>query len=226
MPSKIVHKPDSNVSPPPDPKAEEPVAASSGNGADGAPIPPPDTAKAPSKFARFKVSEKIVAATGEAAVVDVKRPDNGVFFRTHPDRSLWEAVHCYERKAGGKRLYLIDPDLRTLPEIEGLTKRVMFVPYCTQFGGLGLWAISIDYDDLAWIKSALHICSEALEHWVSASSVKKQQQYRIQYASRDFGPPAWPADLTHDRLLNLAFHDSDMILDRDHDALRAARGEA
>jgi hypothetical protein len=197
-----------------------------GNGADDTLIPPPDAAKAPSKFTRFKVSETIVAATGEAAVVDVKRPDNGVFFRTHPDRSLWEAVYCYERKAGGKRLYLIDPELLNLPEIEGLTKRVMFVPYCTQFGGLGLWAISIDYDDMAWIKSALHICSEALEHWVSANSVKKQQQYRIQYASKDFGPPAWPADLTQDRLLDLAFKDSDMILDRDHDALRAARGEA
>jgi hypothetical protein len=121
---------------------------------------------------------------------------------------------------------LIDPALSTLPEIEGMTKRVLFVPYYTQFGGIGIWPISIDYDELAWIKSALHICSEALDRWVSASSVKKQQQYRLQYATKDFGAPAWPENLTQDHLLGLAFRETDMILDREHDALKAVRGEA
>ena len=142
-----------------------------------------------------------------------------------PNRELWEAAYCYERKAGGKRLYLIDPALCALPELEGMIKRVMFVPYCTQFGGLGMWPVSVDYDDIPWIKSALHICSEALEHWVSACSVKKQGQYRIQHATKDFGQPPWPADLTQERLFSLAFRDNDMILDRDHEALCAARGE-
>jgi hypothetical protein len=188
-------------------------------------IPPPDAVKSPNKFSRFKVSENIVATAGEAAAVEVKRPDNGVFIRTHSDHALWEAVWCFERKAGGKRLYLIDPQLSTLPEIEGMTKKVLFAPYCTQFGGLGLWPISIDYDELAWIKSALHICAEAVEKWVSATSVKKQQQYRLQYATRDFGPPPWPPNLTQEHLLSLAFREADMILNRDHDALRAIRGE-
>jgi hypothetical protein len=172
------------------------------------------------------VSETIVTAAGEAAVVEVKRPDNGTFFRTNPDRALWEAVYCFERKAGGKRLYLIDPSLCNLPEVEGMTKRVLFVPYYTQFASIGMWPISIDFDELAWIKSALHICSEALTKWVSATSVKKQQQYRLQVATRDFGEPQWPANLTQDYLLGLAFHESDMILSRDHDALKAVRGEA
>jgi hypothetical protein len=55
--------------------------------------------------------------------------------------------------------------------------------------------------------------------------VKGQQSYRIQYASKDFGEPQWPPDITQDWLLNLAFHEADMILDRGHNALRAVRGE-
>jgi hypothetical protein len=162
---------------------------------------------------------------GEAAVVEVRKPESGVFFRTHTDPEMYQPVYCFEQKAGGKRLYLIDPALAGLPEIEGMTKRILFVPYITQFGGLGIWPISIDYDEMAWIKSALFICDEAKKRWVSAISVKTQQAYRMQPASKDFGPPPWPEPLNHDRLLELAFREDEWILDRDHPALQKARGE-
>jgi hypothetical protein len=187
-----VPPPDMSEAPPPQP-----------NGA-GTSIPSPDAPKNPSKFGRFKVSEKIVATAGEAAVVEAKKPENGVFFRTHPDPEMYVPVHCFERRVGGKRLYPIDPTLSGLPELEGMTKRVMFVPYITQFGGMGVWPISIDYEELAWIKSALHICDEAKSQWVSAISVKKQQAYRLQPASKDFGPPPWPPQLDQDKILELA----------------------
>jgi hypothetical protein len=191
----------------------------------GADIPSPDAAKEPSKFARFRVDDRVIHTIGEAASVEVKKPDNGVFFRTHPDLELYTPISCFERKAGGKKLYLIDPALSDLPEIEGMTKRVVFAPYVTQFGGLGVWPISIDYADMAWIKSALYICDEAKARWVAAISVKRQQAYRLQPSANDFGPPPWPPNLTQDRVLELAFRQDEWILDRDHEALKQIRGE-
>ena len=78
---------------------------------------------------------------------------------------------------------------------------------------------------MAWIKSALFICDRAKEQWVSAISVKPQQAYRMQPASKDFGQPPWPAPLDQDKLLELAFREDEWILDRDHPALKKARGE-
>jgi hypothetical protein len=213
----------SKIEPPP-PVIEDPAEDHQGepNGAD---IPPPDAAKSPSKFARFKVSETIIHSAGEAAVVEVRKPESGAFFRTHPDPEMYTPVWCFERKVGGKRLYPIDPALRGLPEIEGMTKQVTFVPYITQFGGMGVWPIAIEYEELAWIKSALHICEEAKNRWVAAVSVKKQQAYRLQPATKDFGPPPWPPHLDQDKILELAFRPDEWITDRDHPALQQIRGE-
>ena len=54
--------------------------------------------------------------------------------------------------------------------------------------------------------------------------MKKQNQYRVQYAARDFGPPPWPP-LDQDKILELAFPEEDWILSRDHPALKRLRGE-
>ena len=191
----------------------------------GVDIPPPDAAKKPSKFARFLVKSGVTMTAGEAASVDVHKPENGAYFRTHPDESMYEPVHCFEQKVGGKRLYLIDPALIVLPEIEGMVKSVLLAPYVTQFGGLGVWPISIEHGEMGWIKSALHICELAKTQWVTAISVKKAQSYRWIVSATDFGEPPWPANLDRDKLLELAFPESDWILDRDHDALKRVRGE-
>jgi hypothetical protein len=213
-----------NEPPAPSPEPELETVVGNGLDEDTAKVPPPDAAKAPSKFARFRVDETVASTAGEAAVVEVKKPETGVFFQTHNDPEMYCPIHCFEQKAGGKRYYPIDPSLIGLPEIEGMTKRVLFVPYITQFGGLGIWPISIDYDDMAWIKSALFICEEAKTRWVAAISVKKQQAYRIQYAAKGFGEPPWPP-LDQDKLLELAFRVEEWILARDHPVLQRIRGE-
>ena len=191
----------------------------------GSDIPEPDAVKKPSKFARFLVKSGVTMTAGEAASVDVRKPENGAYFRTHSDESMYEPVHCFEQKVGGKRLYLIDPALIVLPEIEGMVKSVLLAPYVTQFGGLGVWPISIEHGELGWVKSALHICELAKTQWVTAISVKKAQSYRWIVSATDFGEPPWPANLDRDKLLELAFPESDWILDRDHDALKRVRGE-
>jgi hypothetical protein len=176
----------------PEPAGSDGTSMSGPETGDNGSIPPPDARQQPSKFSRFKATDRVVRTTGEAAVVEVRKPEPGVFFRTHTDAEMYTPVWCFEQKAGGKRLYLIDPALLELPEIEGMTKRIVFAPYITQFGGLGVWPISIDFEEMAWIKSALYICEQARTRWVSAISVKKQNAYRHQYAQKDFGPPPWP----------------------------------
>ena len=105
-----------------------------------------------------------------------------------------------------------------------MIKQVMFVPYCTQFGGLGMWPISIDFDDNSWIKSALHICSEALivgsPPAASRSRGSTASNTRLRTSASHPGPPISPRSACS----ALAFRDNDMILDRDHEALCAARG--
>ena len=126
------------------------------------PVPPPDAPGDLDKYARFIVKDVVTATTGEAAVCTVGTPGKTSYFRTHPDTSYYLHLHVLVYEGEGKRrTYLLDPALLGLPELEGLCKICRVVPYITHHGTIGIWLISIEYDDNPWIRSALNITEEA-----------------------------------------------------------------
>jgi hypothetical protein len=202
-------------------QAIEAVAEPTGNGS----IPPPDAPQDVGKYARFLVDDTVTATTGDVAVCTVGVPGKTSFFRAHPDPAFYPHLRCLVFEGEGrKHTYLVDPSLGDLPELEGLLKIQRACPYITHHGAIGIWMISIEYDDNPWIRSALNILEEAKTRWVGAVSVKKQAQYRKQYPTRDYGKPPWPT-LGLEGWLDLAFTADDWITDRDHPILKKIRGE-
>jgi hypothetical protein len=196
---------------------------SAGNGAGQ--IPPPDAPGDLDKYARFIVKDVVTATTGEAAVCTVGTPGKTSYFRAHPDASYYLHLHVLVYEGEGKRrTYLLDPALLGLPELEGLCKICRVVPYITHHGTIGIWLISIEYDDNPWIRSALNITEEAKARWVAAVAVTKQSQYRRQYPTREFDEPNWP-ELPVSGWLDLAFSADSWITERDHPVLKKIRGE-
>jgi hypothetical protein len=203
--------------------------ARSGNGPiiDSPDIPPPDAPSNLDKYARFIASDAVAATKGAIAVCSWGTPPKGSFIRTHPQADYYLHLHVLVYEGDGKRkTYLLDPRLLGLPEVEGYTKIVRTVPWITNHGNIGIWPISIEFDDNPWIKSALNVTSEAQTTWLSAIAAPKQGQYRVQYPSRELGDPDWSqTPQTISGWLDLAISDSAWITDRDHPVLKRIRGE-
>jgi hypothetical protein len=75
------------------------------------------------------------------------------------------------------------------------------------------------------VRSALIVANAAKTRWVAAIPVKALGAYTLLPAQRDHGEPAWPVDLTLQRLLRLAFPEDMRINDRKHPIARELRGE-
>jgi hypothetical protein len=158
-------------------------AATNGNGVgDGAvDIPEPDAKKTVSKYARFKATEQVKAATEEAShTCAYGPPPRTAFARAHPDKSLRIGLLTVVHEVGTKKTsYLLDDSLQTDPELEGMVKLVMLVPWVThhQPHKLGIWPISIENERNPWIQSALTIVDAITLKWLRVIPVVKRSEY-------------------------------------------------
>ena len=207
--------------------------ADPGNGLDDdiTQIPPQDAPSNLSKYARFVASEEIVATKqAKAHACMLGPPPKNSFVRAHPNKALRLNLHILVHEVGNKKkTYLIDPGLQTDPDLEGLTKIVMVVPYITHHkpAKLGLWLISIEHENNPWIQSALNII-EVIEHsWLKVIPVTARGEYITRPPSVPFGEPNWtdtPCDI--DGWLDLAFQETDWLTPEnwmDHPVRKALR---
>jgi hypothetical protein len=145
------------------------------------------------EFERYAVSDAAMVPAGEAATCAVGPPGKMAYFRCPTDPAFYRSYSFLVCESEGrKRTYLLAGALFELPELEGHIRVARTTPYVTHFGTLGLWLISIEHDDNPWVKSALWAAEQAKSRWLAAVPVKKQSQYRMQPAGRDFGEPTWP----------------------------------
>ena len=120
-------------------------------------------------------------------------------------------MHILVHEVGSKKkTYLIDPGLQTDPDLEGLTKIVMVVPYVTHHkpAKLGLWLISIEHENNPWIQSALNIIEVIKQSWLKVIPVTARGEYITRPPSVPFGEPNWadtPREI--DGWLDLAFQE-------------------
>jgi hypothetical protein len=177
------------------------------------------------EFERYAVADAGMVPPGEAATCGVGAPGKLNFFRCPADASFYRSYSFLVCESEGrKRTYLLSGNLLGLPELEGHVKIARTTPFITHHGALGLWLISIEHDDNPWVRSGLLIAERAKTQWVAAVPIKKQSQYRLQPAGRDYGEPAWP-DLTLPGWLKLAFPPEYRADIRDHPIMKLIRGE-
>ena len=210
----------------------EPEAAK-GNGLAGdiTEIPPSDAPRNLSKYARFVASEEVVAAKqAKAHACMLCPPPKNSYARTHPDNTLRLNLHVLVHEVGNKKkTYLIDPGLQTDPDLEGLTKIVMVVPYVTHHKPpkLGLWPVSIEHENNPWIQSALNIVEALKQQWLKVIPVTARGEYITRPPSVLFGEPNWggmPGNI--DGWLDLAFQETDWLTPdnwTDHPVRKALR---
>jgi hypothetical protein len=113
-----------------------------------------------------------------------------------------------------KKTYLIDPDLLDDPDLEGLTKIIMAVPYATHHNPhkLGLWLVSIGQEGNPWVQSSLNIIEELTRNWLKVIAVKERGEYITRPPAIRFGEPKWestPATIAG--WLDLAFQETDWL---------------
>jgi hypothetical protein len=159
----------------------------------------------------------------------LSRPDNFTRFRTWPDQDWWRIYHFLIRKNAGQSdaLFLVDPSLLELDELEGRTKRKRLIPYVARSGSLGLWPIGVD-DSNPYVSSALHICQLAINEWGCAVTQGREDgeyHYKEPNPKKNYGEPKWPEGLTLNELLTLAFSRDRLILSRNHPELVKLRDE-
>jgi hypothetical protein len=218
------------AAPPEEPKAAVPTEDQhpepNGAAPNGADLPTPGPGGLGS-FARFVASDTVETVPQEQVFAcSVGRPDRTDYFRAHPDKSWWQVLFTLEAKdaAGQRKIYVIDPSLRALPELEGHIKRRMMVPYMTIAGSLGLWPISVDSSDNKYVVTAQRICAQAVDTWMLCTSKREIGEYRGRPSDSAHPDPKWPK-MDVWQLLELAFPPESRILDRTHPVLAKLRGE-
>jgi hypothetical protein len=197
-----------------------------GNGVHNAEGPSQSVLGGLGDMARFAASDTFEAAEAQAVVCTVGRPGNTDYFRTQPDRAWWRDFYFleYTNSSGQRQLYLVDPALGGLPELEGQVRRRRLIPYMTLRGGLGIWPVGIEASDNHYVSSALRICDQATDKWCLAVSVRELGQYKVKIAQGEHPDPRWP-DLDLGALLEMAFPADKRITTADHPILARLRGE-
>ena len=124
-----------------------------------------------------------------AAVASLQRPEDGLFFRVHPD---WR-LSCYFLKVGCGRdttLCVVDPGL--VAALEDEAKLYTCVPYLDREGNLYFWPLrSPNNKNDMWAHSAFSVAELARTRWTRRLSANNQ--YRAKLLPPETPAPDWSA---------------------------------
>jgi hypothetical protein len=179
----------------------------------------PENLKLPQDFAQTGVKKL-------TTVIPVRKPNKSEWFRTHPDPAyhLMTAVLEVKSERGGE-FYLVTPTMAR--ELAGETVAVILQTTISRQGVLTLWPIRVPDPERpsTWHTSALDAAERARHHWIRMVSDMALSAYRPFQAAGDLPPPVWPAELTFQEIITIAFRDR-MITSLDHPVVRQLRGLA
>jgi hypothetical protein len=160
----------------------------------------------------------------EMLAINVGRPSDEEFFRTHPDDAFTMLNNVVEH---GRRTYVVAPSM--IHECGAKVRTAVLVTYFGEYSGVGIWPIRRPRGSESnfgswWATSALELVARARGLWVRLESNQAASRYDCIVAHDDRGEPRWP-DVSFADLLKLAFGGGGVIDNRDHPVLKALRGE-
>jgi hypothetical protein len=177
--------------------------------------------KANTAFERFKslqVDPKAaVAARRIITTCTVRRPKNNEFIRVNVDEEPYtgfiledkdDDAHFIVSEGGLPYLYA-PPPLKTL------------VLTVNQNGAFFLWPVPVD-DRNTWNESARKAYQLARTQWVKLVGDRGESQYHIYLAEGELPPPRW-SDKSYWELVDLAFPNSKIVDNADHEVVLKAR---
>jgi hypothetical protein len=152
---------------------------------------------------------------------------SGEYFRTHPDRGLWQDTTLLMDVDGmDKAAYLVVPAMQ--PPLAKWLKRVLLVPCVNQDGVFFIWPIVVA--DIALGQRSnrsettkRNAAQRATDTWINL--VWHRGQHHAVPATGNLGEPAWPEGLDL-RMINMRTFADHFIRDRDHDIAKVYLGLA
>jgi hypothetical protein len=172
-----------------------------------------------SRFQAFQVDSKVmVGARQIITTCSVRRPKNNEFVRVSENPELFTGL-VYEEKEE-EAFYLVKPEaLRyfyTPPPMKILVLTV------NQNGVFFLWPVPVD-DQNTWNKSTRRAYQVAKTDWVKLVGDRKAGEYSTFLAEGDGLPPPRFPDKSYWELLDLAFPNSKIVGDADHEVVLKIR---
>lgn len=132
-----------------------------------------------------------------AGDVVVGKPDQTIFFRTHPDPAFHFETFLFRDKRT-REFYLVHPSMWKHPVLLMHRTPHVLVPFIDQYNSLGLWPIRLIDDrtgrDNPFWMDARRAARIAEKRWVRLELHPKGQGYRILVAEdlESLGEPVWP----------------------------------
>ncbi len=158
-----------------------------------------------------------------------RKPPRQEFVRTHKDPMMTMPAAIISLKDEMGENFLVMPEL--LSEMQGEIRPTLLVTSITRGGDLFFWPIPIPSDSnrssRRWSQSALDAAEAAKSAWIRVYANNGQGQYEWMIASdsSSIGEPAWPADLTKSRMLELCFGGGNLITSLSHPVVKKLRGQ-
>jgi hypothetical protein len=155
--------------------------------------------------------------------VDVGRPPNACYFRTHPELRL--KARTILQKEGTKRMfYYISPysGMETHPKlIERLREVELTLTYLWPGGNILVWPVPQNPDFKVW-RSEQRAATLAETQWTQLAWSERLADYEVTTAENLQKDPEWPEE-SLEQILKVAF--SGRIIDNeDHDYVKELRG--
>lgn len=158
-------------------------------------------------------------------VVKVRKPEKQEFCRVRKGEDWRLATAVLEERAT-KENYLVAPEL--YGEVAEFIQPVLLLTAINKQGGVFLWRCKLPTADgrpNAWTDSMLAAARVAETAWVRVQANMEGNLYDVFEASGALAEPEWPADVTFQALIDLAFKQR-YIDTFDHPVLKLLRGEA
>jgi len=157
--------------------------------------------------------------------ISVGRPGANTFFRAHPSWALDDAAVIRDKDGTDRAFYYVVPAMKKHPKLEPRLRLVTLAVVITWPADVVMvWPVPVvgDRDFKPW-KSARAAYEHSLEHWTQMAWDEGQSDYTVEGAEGIDHAPTWPADLTFEQILKLAF-DGRVIDNEDHPYVRQLRG--
>jgi len=166
--------------------------------------------------------EEIQATETIITAINVGRPDNQMFFMTHP--VMFTEVNVIEYTEEKGKVYLVHKD--AIPYVAGYTKKMKLYPIMSLKGNIWLFPVTQPKPGKKmheWHASREKVIFHARKHWVQCKPKSEGTGYDAIVALKKHEAPEWP-ELTMPELLEIAF-DGYIIKDKDHPVIKSLRGE-
>jgi hypothetical protein len=192
------------------------------------PTEKPPTAPDPFDLANLRLAQNFNETAGVKKLlrtVPVRKPNKQEFVRVHADPAFRENFAIIELKED-REVYLVVASSGLVAELATEIINVAIYTAVNRQGVVFLWPVRLPNTDgkqMEWHRSAHDAAEEGTRQWVRVSPNMALGAYEVTVAEAITIEPQWPAGVTFQDLIRIAFRER-LITSIDHPVVKRLRG--